>query len=153
MDEPAEDVPATDLSTGATFGSRSIGGMKVQTPMWSRAVLVLDVGAEHALQVRPSEDEDVVETLPTNGAYPALRERVRLRRPDGRPYNGQSFGSEDLVEASGELGVSISDEDVLVLDTSGDRQVPRLLSDPGRVGPTGRTTWTRLVESSMKNRT
>jgi hypothetical protein len=104
-------------------------------------VVVLDVGAEHALQVTPSEDEDVVETLPTNGTYPALRERVRLRRPDGRPHCCQSFRSKDLVEASGELGVSISDEDVLVLETSGDRQVPRLLSDPGRVGPTGRTRY------------
>jgi hypothetical protein len=73
----------------------------------------------------------VVETLPTHGAYPALRERVRLRRPDGRLHNCQSFRSEDLVEAAGELGVSISEQDVLVIETSGDRQVPRLLSDPG----------------------
>ena len=49
-------------------------------------VVVLDVGGEHALEVTPAEDKDVVETLPTNGAHPALRERVRPRRADGRPY-------------------------------------------------------------------
>lgn len=41
-------------------------------------------------------------------------------------------------EAPRELGVSISEQDVLVLEASGDREVPRLLRDPGRVGPTGR---------------
>ena len=84
-------------------------------------VVVLDVGAVHALQVTSSEDEDVVETLPTNGAYPALRNGVRLRRPDGRPDYCQSFCSEHLVEAPRELGVSISEQDVLVLEASGDR--------------------------------
>jgi hypothetical protein len=108
-----------------------MGRLKVEGPMRPGPVVVLDVDADHALQVTPSEDEDVVETLLTNGAYPVLRERVRLRRPDGRPHYCQSFRSEDLVEASGERGVSISEQDVLVIETSGDHQVPCLLSDPG----------------------
>ena len=132
MDQSAQNVVAPYLRPrhGPRIQS-GIGRLKVEAPMRPGPVVMLDVGPEHALQVTPAEDEDVVETLPTNGAYPALRERVRLRRPDGRPHYRQSFCSEDLVEASGELGVSISEQDVPVLETSGNRQVPRLLSDPG----------------------
>jgi len=132
MDQSAQNVAAPNLRPGHVPRVQSgIGRLKVEASMRPGPVVVLDEGAEHALQVTPSEDEDVVEALPANGAYPALRERVRLRRPDGGLHDRQSFGSEDLVEATGELGVSISDEGVPVLETSGDRQVPRLLSDPG----------------------
>jgi hypothetical protein len=131
MDQSAQNVAASDLRAGLRPRVQAgMGRLKIEAPMRPGPVVVLDVGGEHALQVTPAEDEDVVEALPTNGAYPALRERVRLRRADGRLHDGQSFCSEDLVEASGELGVSISDEDVLVLEASGDREVPRLLSDP-----------------------
>lgn len=131
MDQSAQNVAAPYLRPRHGLRMQSgIWRLKVQAPMRPGPGVVLDVGAEHVLQVTPSEDEDVVETLPTNGAYPALRERVRLRRPDGRLHYRQSFRSKDLVEASGELGVSITEQDVPVLETSGDRQVPRLLSDP-----------------------
>jgi hypothetical protein len=104
MDQSAQNVAAPDLRPG--HGPRvqsGIGRLKVEAPMRPGPVVVLDVGGEHALEVTPAEDEDVVETLPTPGAYPALRERVRLRRADGCLHYCQSFCSEDLVEASGEL--------------------------------------------------
>jgi hypothetical protein len=84
MDQSAQNVAAPNLRRGHVPRVQSgIGRLKVEASMRPGPVVVLDEGAEHALQVTPSEDEDVVEALPTNGAYPALRERVRLRRPDG----------------------------------------------------------------------
>ena len=98
MDQSAQNVAALYLRP--RHGPRVQSGiwrLKVQAPMRPGPVVVLDVGPEQALQVTPSEDEHVVEALPTNGAYPAFRERVRLRRPDERPHYRRSFRSEDLV--------------------------------------------------------
>ena len=69
MDQSAQNVAAPDLRPG--HGPRvqsGIGRLKVEAQMRPGPVIVLDVGAEHALQVTASENEDVVETLPTNGA-------------------------------------------------------------------------------------
>ena len=82
VDQSAQNIAASDLRPG--HGPRvqsGIGRLKVEASMRPAPVVVLNVGADHLLQVTPPEDEDVVETLPTNGANPALRERVRLRRP------------------------------------------------------------------------
>jgi pimeloyl-ACP methyl ester carboxylesterase len=38
---------------------------------------------QDTLQMAPAEDQRVVEALPSYGAYPTLRERVRPRCPDG----------------------------------------------------------------------
>lgn len=86
----------------------------------------------------PAEDEDVVEALPSSGAHPALRERVRPRRADGRRHHRESFRTEDIIEGAEELQVSISGQDVLLLETSPDREVPSLLSDPSGVGSAAR---------------
>ena len=72
MDQFAQNVAAPYLRP--RHGPRIQSGiwqLKVEAPMRPGPVVVLDVGAEHALQVTPSKDGDVVETLPTNGAYPA----------------------------------------------------------------------------------
>jgi hypothetical protein len=108
--------------------------VKVQAPMRSGSVVVLGVHAENALQVAPAEDEDVVETLSSNGADPALRDGIRLRGPSGRLHNGEALGPENLVEGARELGISIPDQDVLVLEGISDREVASLLSDSSRVG-------------------
>src|SRR6266508_3547045 len=86
----------------------------------------------------PAEDQYVVKALPPNGAYPSLRERVRARCTNRRLHHRDPFGSEDLVERARELGVSIPEQDVLLLETSRDREVPSLLGDPGRVRSAGR---------------
>jgi hypothetical protein len=81
MDESAENVAAADLRPGYRLGTRSgVGRLKVRAAMRSDPVVVLRVRAEDALQVASTEDEDVVETLSSNGADPSLSERVRPRR-------------------------------------------------------------------------
>ena len=102
----------------------------------------------------PAEDENVIEALSPDGADPAFGERVRPRRTDGGLHHRETFRPQDLVEGSRELRVPIPQQDVLVFETSGDPEVPACWAtqeESGRV--VAPATWTRRVESSMKNRT
>ncbi len=139
VDESAEDVPSVNWHLGGSRESgRGIGRTKVDAPVRPGPVVVLSVRVQDALKMTPAEDQHVVEALPSHAADPTLRERVRPRCLNRRPHHLDPFGPEDLVERARELAVSISEEDVPVLEASGDREIPRLLSDPGRIGPTGR---------------
>lgn len=86
----------------------------------------------------PAEDEDVIEALSPDGADPAFGERVRPRRTGRGLHHRETFRPQDLVEGTRELRVPIPQQDVLVFETSGDREVPSLLGDPGEIGPGGR---------------
>lgn len=97
--------------------------------MRPRPVVVL-VGAKNMQQVAPSEDEEVVEALSAKGPHPSLRERVRPRSAHWCLHHGEPLGLEDLVEGTGELGVSIPNEDVRVFKMSGDREVSELAERP-----------------------
>ena len=139
MDKSAQNIATADLRPGYRFDDPSgIWRLKVQAAVWPGLVVVLRVRAENALQVSPADHEDVVQALPSSGPHPPLREGVCPRRADGRLHHREAFCAEDLIEGAGELGVSIPEQDVLVLEPSGDREVPCLLGDPGRLGPTDR---------------
>ena len=97
-------------------------------------VVVLGVRVQDVLQVTPAEDQHLVEALSSNGADPTLRERVCPGCPDGRLHDAEALGTEDLVERPGELGVPVPDEELVLIEASGDRQIPGLLGNPGRVG-------------------
>ncbi len=98
MDEAAENVAAADLRPGSLGTQSGVGRLKVEAAMRSDPVVVLGVRAEDALQVASTEDEDVVETLSSNGADPSLGERVRSRRTDGCLHHRESFRSEHFIE-------------------------------------------------------
>jgi hypothetical protein len=132
MDEPAEDVSPSDSRASHSFRRGSvIGRSKVDAPMRPGPVVVLGVSAKDVLQVTPAEDQHVVEAFSSNGTDPTFRERVRPGCPDGRLHDAEALGADDLVERPGELGVSVADEELLLIEASGDRQVPGLLGDPG----------------------
>src|SRR6266536_313084 len=138
VDEPAEDGAPPDPRASDPFRGRSrIRWTKLERPVWSLPVVVLDVRAEDVLQVTPTEDQDVIQALSSSRADPALRERVPPWGPDRRFEDSDVFGPEDLVEAPGELRVPIPEQDVLVPEGSGDREVPGLLGHPGRVRSAG----------------
>ena len=99
----------------------SSGADKAQSPLWSWwsqakrsmrpvAVVMVDVDAEHVLELSPADDQHPVEALAPDGADPALGERVRLRRPERCPDDLDAFASEDLVENVAELAVAIVDQ-------------------------------------------
>jgi hypothetical protein len=56
--------------------------------------VMVDIDAEHVLELSPADDQDPVEAVAPDGAEPALGERVRLRRrkrlADDLPTGGRS---------------------------------------------------------------
>ena len=106
MNEPAEDISPSDSRASHSFrGGSGIRRSKVEAPVRPCPVVVLGVRMQDTLQMAPAEDQHVVEALPSYGAYPTLRERVRPRCPDGGLHDPEALGPKDLVERSGELGV------------------------------------------------
>jgi hypothetical protein len=76
-----------------------------------RAVFVVvdDVVDQHVLQMTATKDQHPVQTLSTHRANEALGECVGSWSPDWGADDADTFGPEDLVEARGELGVSVPD--------------------------------------------
>jgi len=73
------------------------------------SVVVSRIGSKDALQVAATEHEHPVQALGPDRSHPPFGECVRLRGPDWRFDDVHSFGSEDLVEGTGELRVPVSD--------------------------------------------
>ena len=100
--------------------------------MRAEFVVVRHVLGEHRFEVTTTEGEESVETLSAGRAYESLGDRVRTWRSNGRLDDPDALSAEHLVEAGGELRVSVPDEE---LDCSGalgedDAQVAGLLDDP-----------------------
>jgi hypothetical protein len=58
-----------------------------------------------------TEDEELVETLATNGADKAIGERIGPWRPDRREDEPDALLPEDLVAAGCEHGISVTDQE------------------------------------------
>ena len=56
-----------------------------------------------------TEDEKVVQKLPSHRAHPALGEGIGPRSPEGQPDYPNALASEDLVEESAKLCGAASD--------------------------------------------
>jgi hypothetical protein len=101
--------------------------------MWSLLEVMRDVGLEHSLEMRATEDQDVVEALTAHGPHEPLRECIRPRRADRGSDDADALGAEDRVERSRELGVPVAEEEPNTREPLFDGKVPGLLSDPRRV--------------------
>jgi hypothetical protein len=66
--------------TGIRIGGRS-RWLKPERSMWPMPV-VLDVDAQHLLQMASSHDQQPVQALSADPAYPALREGIGVGRLD-----------------------------------------------------------------------
>ena len=97
------------------------------------AVVVVDELAEDVFEVAPIEDQHAVEALTADGADDALGEGVGTWSTDRCADDPNTLGTEDLVEAGGELGVPISDQEPhrLISLHQLEGQVSGLLDDPG----------------------
>jgi hypothetical protein len=110
----------------------SMSYLLTQCSMRAVFVVVRHVLGEDLLEMTTTEDEESVETLSAGRAYESLGDRVRTWRSNGRLDDPDALSAEHLVEAGGELRVSVPDEE---LDCSGalgddDAQVAGLLHDP-----------------------
>src|SRR5215218_4289507 len=103
------------------------------------AVVMIDVDAEHALEVSSAEDQDPVETFTPDGADEALGVRVRPRRSYRCADHLDPFALEDLVEDGGVLAVAITNQETDRYRALGERprELAGLLDDPAPVGVGG----------------
>jgi hypothetical protein len=79
--------------------------------MRSMTVVVLDVGAERALELAATEDQHPVEALAPHRADEALGEGVCLRGLHRCSNDRDPLSSKDLIERVGELAVAVVDQE------------------------------------------
>ena len=152
MGETEHRVTSTQIPRlGITDGRRWFyveRGLLPQCPVWPVAVVMDHVLGQDLFQMSVAEDQHPVEALTTNRPDEPLGEGFGSGSPDRGADDPDVFGPEDFVEARGELGVPVSDEEPdgndPILQQRG--QVPRLLdhpgagrmsSDPGHMYPSG----------------
>ena len=102
-------------------------------------VVVVGVLADQVGHVAQAEDQEVIEALVLNGLRPALGAGVEVRRDRGEALDQHTFVGEHLIDATGELSVAVTDQD-LRREPDGDRLVAeefRLLVNPRRIWVTG----------------
>jgi hypothetical protein len=75
------------------------------------AVVMVGEDAKYSLEVAAVEDEQPVETLGTGGANEPLCHGIRSWRPHRRLDDLDAFASEDGVEVTGELAVTVADQE------------------------------------------
>ena len=77
MNESAEDVAAVkaaERNGRSDVRRRVIRRPETETAMGPAAVVVADEDLQHLFEMATFDDEQMVETLPANGADPSLRE-------------------------------------------------------------------------------
>ena len=72
--------------------------------------MLLDELGEDAGEMARADDQQVIEALPTNGADPALRVGIRVRRSDRGAHDLGSDRSPHVVEGPRELGGAVTDQ-------------------------------------------
>jgi hypothetical protein len=99
------------------------------------SVVVLRIDVNYSFEVTAAEDQQPVEALAAEPFDAALGVRTRTRRPHRRLDHADALGAEHLVEAGGELTVSVADQEALAntLVIQPHDQIARLLRYPGPV--------------------
>ena len=79
-----------------------------------RAVVVVvhDVFEQDLLEMAPSEDEEPIRALSPDGSHESLGECVRPRGLNWSLDDSDALCSEHLIEAGGELRISVPDEEL-----------------------------------------
>src|SRR5215831_19536450 len=62
--------------------------------------------------MRLVQDQQPVKTLSPNGSDKALRDAIRLRRPERDPHHLDGFSLKHVVKTRGELRVAISNQEL-----------------------------------------
>src|SRR4051794_24298703 len=95
-------------------------------------VVMVDVLAQHRMQMTTPEDQHPVEQLPACRSYPALRISVGSRSPHRSLEHVDAGGGENGVEHRGELRVPIADQETEPVGPLAEvhQQIPGLLRHP-----------------------
>jgi len=91
---------------------------------------MVEVDAQHAVEVAAVEDQQPVQTFGAHGSDEALRDGVRLRRANRRLYDADAFDAEDLVEGAAVPALAVADQEGDGRDRRARGRGAGLLSDP-----------------------
>jgi hypothetical protein len=99
-------------------------------------VVVVDVDAQHTLEVAAVEDQQPVDAFGADGSEEPLGDGVPLRRPHRSLHDPNPVAAEHLAEGAAVLVVAIADQQAHALVGEVDAEVARLLgaSSPGGLG-------------------
>ena len=143
VDEPTQYVVASNIAESrGSRGHCTDRCWHSESKATVRPMLIVmpDVVAKDCFEMMTAENERPVEALFPDGPYPPLRDRVRAGRSHRCLDHLDTFGDEHLVEAGGELGVAVSDQEperpsVLgeisreVAGNLGDKRAGRMIAD------------------------
>jgi hypothetical protein len=90
---------------------RTVWRLKPKRPVWTVPVVVPHEDPEHVLQVATTDDQQPVQALGADRANPSLLVRICLRCPHGRHQHLGALGAEYVIEAEGELGIPITQQE------------------------------------------
>lgn len=86
MKESAEQVASTHgasvILAEVSQPAGRVWWLQPERPVGTVGVVMLDVDPQDLLKVAAADDQQPVQTLDTDGAYPALHVGIRLGRPD-----------------------------------------------------------------------
>jgi hypothetical protein len=115
-------------------------------------VVVVNVGAQHALEVAAVDDQQPVKTLRTDGSDKALCDLVCLRRPDRRLHDPDLLAAEDLIEGAAVLAVAIADQEADALVGQVETEVARLSGGLGGHADFVQSNWRKRFAASADKR-
>ena len=113
VDDPTQHVVTADAERRGTRGhfAERCGHLESKAAVRPMLVVMPEVVAKDGFEVVATENEHPVEALFTDGPYPALHDRVHAWRSHRCLGHLDAFRGEHLVEAGGELRVTIPDQE------------------------------------------
>jgi hypothetical protein len=125
-------------------GGRRIGCSWHRSLVGSCSILEADELGDQSAKVTLVQDEDVIENLSSERSCEAFDECVHVWRSYGRPHQSRTRRDDDASEATSQLGVVITDDDL--------RRTVHRGGDAGR-GRRARTPLETERRTSARNRT
>jgi hypothetical protein len=106
-DDAAEEAPAHSLGDHAP----TVWACQAEAAVRAVLIVVLDVTAQDVHKVLAADDQEVVKARSADGPDPAFGDGVGVGRPNRRADDLGTGRAPDIVECSGELGVSVADQE------------------------------------------
>jgi hypothetical protein len=111
VDEVAQHVVTVDVVRQGSESDPTGGHFEIDATVRALSVVVAAIPATDSFEVASAKNGHQVEAFRPHGPHLALCVGIGSRRSARRPDHSDAFGLEHLVEAGGELGVSIPDEE------------------------------------------
>src|SRR6266567_4580955 len=115
MEQTTEQVASMKAALAILADKIQLGGwdrrLKLERPVRTIGVVMLDVDPEHLLQVPAPDEQQPIQALGADGPHPALYVRVCSWRPHWREEHLAALRAEHVIEPEGELRVPIMEQE------------------------------------------